>query len=97
MSILQLFLKCLNHGITQFLGWHLRLDLRVIVLRIVVAPLVVFVSADLSGPVLLGDRSPGIDQLRDVGSILSLFWIEAEKDFSISVSMAAIRSSKSKH
>ena len=62
-------LERLDHSVAQFLGRHFRRDLRVIVLRIVVAPLVVFVPADLSGTILLGNSSPGIDQLGDTGGI----------------------------
>ena len=51
------------------MGRHLGPDLRLVVLRIVIAPLVVLVSADLSGAVLLGNSSPGIDQLGDTGGI----------------------------
>ena len=62
----------LYHSVAQFLGRYFRRDLCVIVLRIVVAPLVVFVSADLSGTVLLGNSGPGANQFRDTGSILPL-------------------------
>ena len=55
----------LYHSVVQFLGWYFCRNLRVIVLRIVVAPLVVFVSADFSSVVLLGNSSPSANQLRD--------------------------------
>ena len=76
-------LERLDHSVAQFLGRYFRRDLRVIVLRIVVAPLVVLVSADLSGTVLLGSSRPGIDQFRDTGSVLPFSRINTEKDFAL--------------
>ena len=74
---IELAFERLYHSVAQFLRRYFCRDLRVIVLRIVVAPLVVFVSADLTGMVLLGNSSPGTDQLRDTGSILPLPGINA--------------------
>lgn len=52
-SILQLFLKRLDHGVAQLLRGYFCGDLCIIVLRAIIAPFVVFISADLSVVVLL--------------------------------------------
>ena len=53
MSILQFLLERLNHDIAQLLRGYFCGDLCVIVLRVIIAPFVVFISADLSVAVLL--------------------------------------------
>ena len=75
---IELAFECLYHSVAQFLRRHFRRDLRVIILRIVITPLVVVVSADLSGMVLLGNIGPGTNQLEDTGSIFPLPGINAE-------------------
>ena len=48
-SILQFLLERLDHGIAQLLRGYFCGNLRVIILRVIISPLVVFISADLSG------------------------------------------------
>ena len=47
--ILQLFLECLDHDVAQLLRGYFCGDLCVIVLGVIIAPFVVFISTDLSG------------------------------------------------
>ena len=53
ISILQLFLKRLDHSVAQLLRGYFCGDLCVIVLGVIIAPFVVFFFADLAGMVLL--------------------------------------------
>ena len=67
MSVSQFFLESFDQGVAQFPGRDSGGDLCIVVLRIVIAPSVVLVPADLTGPVLFRSSSPGIDHLDGAG------------------------------
>ena len=70
--LFDLLFKCVDHGVAQFLRRYPCPDLRGVVLRIVIAPLIIIVLADLAGTVILRDGSPGVYLLGDAGCVLSL-------------------------
>lgn len=85
MSVSQFFLESFDQGVAQFPGKDPGGDLCIVVLRVVIAPSVVLVPADLTGPLLFRSSSPGIDHLRNTGGVPPFAGIETEQDFSVPV------------
>ena len=85
MSILQFLLQRLNRDIAQLLRGYFCGDLCVIVLRVIIAPFVVFIFADLSGMVLLCNGCPCGNMLGKLGCLFSPAGINAEKNLPVSI------------
>ena len=56
MSVFQFFPESFDQGVAQLLGGYFGSDLRIIILRVAIAPSVILVFGDLSGAVLLGNK-----------------------------------------
>ena len=78
MSVLSFIAESLNKSIVQFLGWHFRCDLCVVVLWIAVTPLIIVVPAELSRPIFLCNSGPSMNKLSYMACILPLFRIKTE-------------------
>lgn len=83
-SILQLFLKRLDHGIAQLLRGYFCGDLCVIVLGVIIAPFVVFIPVDLSDMVLLRNGCPCGNLFGKLGCLFPPTRVNAKKDFTVS-------------